>query len=118
MNSNGLLYKTALNTLNTITPTFLYRTPKNGYITLLDIYVAGDPSLVTNITLYLSKQVIVPANYDAIIVDKPLNGSIILNSIEAGSSEALFIAATNTSNSGSIAVQVRGRTQITPLINL
>lgn len=115
MNSNGLLYKTALNTLNTITPTFLYRTPKNGYITLLDIYVAADPSLVTNITLYISKQVIVPANYDAIVVNKPLNGTIVLNGIEAGYNESIYIAATNTSNSGSIAVQIRGRTQITPL---
>lgn len=114
MNSNGLLAKTSLNTQSILTPTFVYVTPSNGYITLLDIYVAADPSLITNITLYLTKQVIMPNNDDALIVNKTLNGSIILNNIEATYNESIFIAATNTTGTGTVTVQVRGRTQIIP----
>ncbi len=114
MNSNGLLAKVALDTQSILTPTFVYQTPNNGYITLLDIYIAADPSLVTDITLYVSKQITAPNNDDAIIVNKPLNGTIVLNNIEATYNESIFVTATNTSGSGTVTVQVRGRTQIVP----
>lgn len=114
MNSNGLLAKMAFNNQSLITPTFVYKTANNGFISVVDIYIGADPSLVTDVTVYITNQVAVPNNDDAIIVNKTLNGTLILNNIELSYGESIFVAATTTGTTGTISIQVRGLTQTTP----
>ncbi len=119
INTNGLLFKGAFNTQDLLTPVFLYRSASNAYITLADIYIAADPSLDVNVTLYITKQIMAPNADDAILENSSLsnyNGTIVLNNIELTFSESIFIATSSVP--GNITVQIRGRTQIIPPVLL
>ncbi len=114
MNTQGLLYKNNFNTENLVNPTLLYMTPNNAYVSIVDIYVSALPALQSNITLYISNMKILPSNQDIIVNNLSLsdnNGTIIINDIKMSNDESLFIFA-NTTDTGGITVQVRGRTEL------